>query len=95
MTNDGTFSLESITPDQAKEFVMTTFESGIGHASTAGIISTILDVEVIENRISVFMGAGDSALVFKLNTRPPEGVILGMAQIEALGYSWKLMRRIS
>jgi len=38
---------------------------------------------------------GQQALVFKLNGRAPEGVILSIAEIEAMGYKFQLLTKIS
>ena len=69
--------------------------SAIGHESTAAILSDLLEVPVAMNRIQFAQEVGQSALVFKLKWRAPEGVILSRAEIEAIGYEFGLLTRLS
>lgn len=97
LTADGTFSLETITLDEAKALIKKSDEvlSAIGHQSTAEIMTELLEIPVEVNRIIYSQNTGDSALVFKMNGRPPEGVILNRKEIEEYGYSFKLLTKIS
>ncbi len=65
--------------------------SAVGHDSTAQIMSELTGQPVTANRITVEPKSGDIFLCFKLDRRPPEGVILDRAQLEELGYSWARM----
>ena len=67
--------------------------SAIGHESTADVITTLTGITVKMNRISVDMQIGDSAIVFKLDARPPEGAILDQKELERIGFSWGLITR--
>lgn len=37
---------------------------------------------------------GDLAVCFKLNSRPKEGSILSLEDLQEIGFSWKLLERI-
>ncbi len=70
------------------------FQSAIGHQSTAEILTELLGVTVPVNRIEYKQEIGDIAIVFKLKGRPQEGKILNRAEIEAIGYEFGFLRRI-
>ena len=95
--NDGVYSMKTISIEEAKELLASNpnFVSAIGHQSTAEIISSVLGVTVPTNRINAsFEEAGDRALCFKLNSRPKEGSILSLKDLQEIGFSWKLLERI-
>lgn len=97
IVNDGLYSMKTVTLDEAKEIISSNpnFISAIGHSSTAEIISTVLGANVPENRINAsFDEIGDKALCFKLNSRPKEGSILDLQQLQEIGFSWKLLERV-
>jgi len=89
------YEYEAITLDQAKDLVSTKegFLSAIGHESTASIISTLLGVDCPMNRVMYQQQPGEVAVVFKLDGRPPEGVILSKEEIEKIGFSWGKLTR--
>jgi hypothetical protein len=94
LTAYGQFEYIPLTLEKAKELVQSlSFQSAIGHESTAQIISTLLNVSCPVNRINYMQQIGDLALVFKLNGRPAEGKILTQEEIEKMGYSWGLIVR--
>jgi hypothetical protein len=68
--------------------------SAIGHTATAEVMTELLGRHVEANRLNVRPSVGDKFLCFKLKQRPPEGVILDRAQLEALGYEWVVMSYI-
>jgi hypothetical protein len=93
---DGTWVMRTISLDEAKQLAHYPFTSAIGHSSTAEIISTLLDVEVSMNRITLSnLESGTQLLCFKLKQRAPEGTILTKEEIEAIGYEWKLLTLVS
>ncbi len=51
-------------------------QSAIGHAATAQLLGKLLERDVPANRIAVTLQPGDSALVFRLTQRLPEGRVL-------------------
>lgn len=97
LTNDGEYKLESISLEQVhnlvREYGLKEFDSAIGHESTAQILTELLSIEVLVNRQMFAQEVGQKALVFKLNGRPLEGKILNREEIEAIGYSFKLLSR--
>ena len=96
LTNSGTYRLSDISTERAKEILSdNNFISAIGHESTAEIISSVLGITVPMNRINAsFEEVGDLAICFKLNSRPKEGSILDLQQLQEIGFSWKLLERI-
>lgn len=96
LTNTGLFRLSDISLEEVKSLISSNngFTSGIGHQSTANIISSLIGADVPMNRINVYMEQGDKALCFKLDKRPEEGSILSVEQIQELGFSWKLLERL-
>lgn len=94
ITNDGEYSLKSISLDEAKELIKgQEIDSAIGHQSTADIMSLLLEIKVSVNRQMFAQEEGQKALVFKLNGRPEEGKILSKEEVEVIGYSWKILTR--
>ena len=95
LVEDGLFRLHQISLEEAKAIVSSNeILSGIGHESTAEIITDLLGVQVPMNRINCGQAPGQIALCFKLNSRPKEGAILDKATIEEIGYSFKLLERL-
>ena len=93
-TAEGDYSLRGITLEQAQELVRENeFVSAIGHQSTAEILTELLGIEVPVNRITFEQQAGQLALVFKINGRPPEGKILSREEIEGIGYKFQILER--
>lgn len=98
LTTAGNYTLTDITLDEARQLVSENgdnLDSAIGHASTAEIMTTLLDVDVPVNRQMFSQEPGQQALVFKLNGRPEEGKILTAAEIEDIGYKFQLLTRNS
>ena len=62
------------------------FISAVGHESTAKFMSQILGVEIPMNRISVKMVSGDTALIFRLTDRLPDGQVLTLEQMQSVRY---------
>lgn len=95
LTVDGEFSLKTISLEEAKELInkygIKNVFSAIGHESTAQILTDLLEVEIQVNRIMFAQETEQEALCFKLNGRPPEGVILQKKQLEEIGYTFKLL----
>jgi hypothetical protein len=65
----------------------------VGHVSTAEILTTLLDINIDVNRQMFEQQVNQTALVFKLNGRLPEGVVLSRDEIETMGYSFKTLIR--
>ena len=94
LTNFGEFIYESVTTEEAKDLISDGFISAVGHQSTATVISQLLGTEVNPDRIQYDQQPGDVALVFKLNGRAPEGTIMSVEEIEAMGYSFGVLKRV-
>lgn len=95
ITADGDYTLRSITLDEARAMVAKGYQSFIGHESTAQVMTELLGVPVEANRQGWFPEPGDSAICFKLNSRPKEGAILTRAELESIGFSFKLLTRLT
>jgi len=94
-TTNGLYSVKDIDIDSAKEYIRERgYVSAIGHEATAQIMSEILEADIPMNRIQFYQQAGQIAIVFKLNKRPDEGIILDKEEVEQIGYSLKVMERI-
>ena len=94
-TTNGLYSIQDIDFADAKAFVKKYgYVSAIGHLATAEIMSELLEETIPMNRIQFYQQVGQMAIVFKLNKRPPEGVVLNKEQIKNIGYSLKVMNRL-
>ena len=94
-TTNGVYKISDINVDDAKKLLCKNgFISAIGHKSTAEAISDSFNMDIPMSRIDFKQQVGQKAVVFKLNKRPPEGSILCRTEIEAIGYSFKLMERL-
>ena len=93
-TTDGTYEIETITLAEAKTLLSgSKIDSAIGHQSTASVMTTLLDVDIIMNRQQFSQQIGQQALVFKLKGRPEEGKILSSKEIKDMGYEFKIITR--
>ena len=97
LTAYGKYSFDALTLSGARQMVHDADEvqSAIGHASTAGILSDLLDFPVSQNRMEYQQQTDEAALIFKLKQRPPEGKILTREEIEEIGYEFGLLTRLS
>lgn len=96
LTTTGTFRLDDITLEEAKNLVHNNeILSAVGHKSTADILTTLLKKEIPANRIEYAQNINEKALVFKLNGRPEEGKILTVQEIEQIGYKFQLLTKLS
>lgn len=93
LTEFGSYNYEPISLEQARELVRNGFNSVVGHQSTCDVLTTLLGVTVPMNRVQYSQKPGETALVFKLNGRPPEGVILSAREIEQMGYTFGKLTR--
>jgi hypothetical protein len=96
ITADGRFEYKTITQEQALELldVHDGIVSHIGHESTAQIMTELLGEKVPMSRAPFAQKAGETALVFKLNGRPPEGRILSREEIDQIGFTWGILIRL-
>ena len=101
---DGAYEMISVSPGQARQAVFSALglsdmgvkdcgpSSHVGHESTAAIMTALLGTKVEMDR-SPWDGSG-IALILQLKGRPPEGRILTVEEIESVGYSWRMLRRM-
>ena len=68
--------------------------SAIGHASSAVVLSKLLSRSVMVSRVPVQLLPGDSALVFRVKGRLPEGVVLDEQSIESIGVEFGWLERL-
>jgi hypothetical protein len=97
VTADGEYSCRTISLQEARDLVQDAPEivSAVGHEATAELLTELFNRKICFNRINFQQAAGQDALVFKLNRRSPEGVVLTKAEIEKIGYQFQLLSRIS
>lgn len=95
LTSDGTYAMRTVTLDEARSIVAhaSAIDSAVGHESTAALLSDLLGRDIPLNRQSFAHQPGQRALVLKMTGRPPEGVVLDRAGMEALGYTLRLLER--
>jgi hypothetical protein len=92
MTNYGLFRFNKIGVDDVKWMMESGYISAIGHEATAKLFSLVTGIDVQPNRLQVKMNVGDTAIVFWLNSRQPEGVVItDINTLERIGYSFGLI----
>jgi len=95
VTTNGLYRISDIDIYSAKQLVQEhNIISAIGHKATAEIMTELLGVDIISNRIQFKQEITQIAIVFKLNERPSEGAILSKKEVLKVGYELKLMERI-
>jgi hypothetical protein len=95
ITAEGTHSLKKVSLEEACKLVTgAIINSAIGHEATAKIMDTLLGIEVPVNRQAYQSKPGDVALVFKLKGRPPEGKILTVEEMDAIGYEFFVLTHL-
>ena len=95
ITNFGNYQYTPLSLEEAQSMVaQNDLLSAIGHQSTADILTELLEVDINMNRINFAQEVGQSAIVFKLKGRAPEGVILSRDEIEEMGYGFGLLVRL-
>lgn len=67
------------------------YESAIGHAATARVMSEDFGLEIPVNRQEAKQELGQMAICCKLKGRPKEGVILNEDEIRKIGYDYYLL----
>jgi hypothetical protein len=95
ITADGVFHSTTLVLAEARMLVETHgFCSAIGHATTAALVSRLLQIECPMRRIDYVQLPGQRALVLRLARRLGEGqVLLSVEELEQVGYSFMLITR--
>ena len=94
LTSYGTFRFTRISRGEARSLLADGFTSAVGHQGTAEVMTRLLGVEIPMNRVQVAMEPGDRAIVFRLLTRLPEGVVLTAEELAALPFELGLLERV-
>jgi hypothetical protein len=97
LTSTGLFRAREVGLDEAQARVARVgFESAIGHAFTAQILSELLEIDCPMHRIEFRQQPGQEALVFRLARRLEEGQVLASREeIAAVGFSFMLIERLA
>lgn len=105
ITNDGIYSYKTIGLTKAKDLVyhaLTDYadgyagiDSAVGHKATAEVLSKLLNTSVEFNRQEFHHQVGQTAIIFRLKQRAPEGSILSIEDLERIGFDLGLLGRIS
>src|SRR5258708_4317927 len=81
LTSFGSYTYEPLTLEEAQSLAAKGFESAIGHEEAATVLSELLNTHVPVNRAEYVQQPGEKAIIFKLKSRIPAGVVLGREQI--------------
>lgn len=95
LTAHGRYDFKPLSVEAAREVLSQGFESAVGHASTAQVISELLGIDVPCRRVSIAMQPGDRAVVFRLRQRPEEGKILSPEELLASEPEWGLLTALT
>ena len=95
VTAPGDYEVRPVTLDEARRLVAEApaVLSAVGHDATAAVLTEMLGRPVQVNRIQFEQQPGQQALVLKLRGRIPEGQVLDVAGMDAIGYDLWLMTR--
>lgn len=94
MPADGVYRCSTVSVEEArKRLEGAELVSHVGHVATATIVTDLLGKPIPYSR-EPWDGSG-TAIAFKLNGRPEEGRIYTRDEIERIGYSFKLVERLS
>lgn len=86
------YSKQKISKEGAIEILRNNeYESAIGHAATAKVMSKDLGIEIPVNRIEAKQELGQVAICLKVRGRPEEGKILNEQEIERIGYDYYVL----
>ncbi|WP_374488979.1 STIV orfB116 family protein [Zoogloea sp.] len=96
LTSTGVFRATGVSLEEAQARVIRQgFESAIGHAPTALLLSELLGIDCPMRRIEFRQQPGQAALVFRLASRLEEGrVLANREEIMAVGFSFMLIERL-
>ncbi|MDY0043900.1 MAG: DUF1874 domain-containing protein [Syntrophales bacterium] len=94
LTDYGVYRFEKITIEEARIMARHAV-SAVGHQGAAAALSHLLAVPIETNRKQVTMSPGDSALVFKITKRLPEGAILNAEDTLNMPFEFGKLERLS
>jgi len=93
LTDYGFYKFEQISLEEAQKMAKGAI-SAVGHQGAAEALTSLLGVSVDINRQKITMQSGDSALVFKVNERLPEGAVLSAEDTLNLPYEFGRLEKI-
>lgn len=74
--------IERVSVDEARSFLRDKeFQSAIGHESTARLLSELLGVKILPNRVSIHMHKHDIGIHFVIARRLKEGEIISYEEL--------------
>jgi hypothetical protein len=94
LTNYGNYRFRKIDVEEARMLLESGFVSAVGHEGTARVLSSIVDISIPQNRITIRMKPGDKAIVLWLLERPPEGEVLDSIELSCQPFKLGLLERI-
>lgn len=94
LTNYGVYRFLKVDLEEAKRLAEDA-QSAVGHTGTADALSTLLGMKIKMNRVEVRMEPGDTALVFWITARLPEGAILSGEETLKMPYELGKLERIA
>jgi len=94
LPNYGSYDFSPLSIEQAKERLNADFVSAIGHDATAKLLTHILEQHIPVNRIQISLDAKDVAIIFRLQTRLPEGKVLNETELFAMPFELGLLTRL-
>jgi len=97
LTSYGTFEFNGpLSLEEAKKQLKLGFVSAIGHSATADFLSQILAIDIPSKRVSIHMQPGDSAIVFCLKERLPEGFVYDTVEaLQQVNYEMARLTRMA
>lgn len=82
-------------PREGEVAEFATATSAVGHPGTAEVMSAVLGFQVEAQRLYVRLEPGDSALVFQVTERLPEGKVLSAKELREVKYRLGVMERLA
>ncbi len=95
ITSYGIYTYKRISKEDAISLLKNNqFVSAVGHEPTAQFLSTLFQIPIPMNRVTISMQTGDQAIVFKLLDRLPEGRVLSLEELKSIRYEIGLLEKI-
>ena len=91
----GEYRFSRISVEEAKSLLSGDFTSAVGHKATAEVLTSILGVNIPENRVAISLEKGDIAVIFRLGVRLPEGKILSAEELKGLKFELGKLERLA
>ena len=87
LNTPSTVKIEEAAVGRVKD-LLKTFESAIGHESTAEFLTRLLGIPVPVRRVAIQLAPGDTLVVFQLLQRLPEGKVLSSGELANFPYKF-------